>query len=627
MIAVLLALLSGCRREPDDPPAGWVPEELGRCAAFDPNRVALFGDTHVHTRLSLDASLQGNRLSPADAYRFARGEAVGIQPHDAAGNALRTIRLARPLDWVALSDHAEFLGVVTVCTTPGLDGYDSEDCVRYRDLPDASFVGLNALLALEPASAAPPGLCDAADCDAGERTAWDEIRAAAEAAYDRTEACRFTSFVGYEWSSNPGTYNLHRNVIFRNERVPDRPIGYFDEPWPEDLWAALDRACLDAGTGCDVLTIPHNSNLSGGRMFDPVDKAGAPIDAAYAEKRAAMEPLVEVFQHKGSSECWPGSPAGDELCGFEELPYDNLANAHLDVESTPTPQDFVRDALGAGLELEAELGANPYRYGLVASTDTHLGAPGSVAEVAFPGHGGAGQSNRDELPAGLTDLVAFNPGGLAVVWAEENSREGIFRAMLRKEVYGTSGPRITLRLFGGYGYEPAMCADNGFAGAGYAGGVPMGGTLGPGSGAPRFAISALRDPGAGEEPGTPLQRVQVVKGWLEGGAARYAVIDVAGDAAAGDGLDPGTCDPVAGGFDDLCTVWTDPDFDPSVPAFWYVRVLEVPSCRWSQRLCVAAGVDCAGPVDDAFAGCCDPEIPLTVQERAWSSPIWYAPGP
>lgn len=621
------ALLAGCSSTPGDPlEDAYVAEVIGRCEAYTETKVPLFGDTHVHTALSLDASLQGTRLRPADAYRFARGEEVGIQPHDSAGDPLRTVRLQRPLDWVVLSDHAEFLGLVHICSTPGLPGYDDAICQGYRDDPDASFFGLNFLLTADESDAEPPPLCaiEGVDCDAASAVAWQEVRDAAAAAYDTTDACTFTSFVGYEWSSNPGALNLHRNVVFRNEQVPEIPVSYFDEPHVEDLWGRLYSECLDGLAGCDVLTIPHNSNLSSGLMFQGLDKNGMPMDADYAAIRQAMEPLVEIFQHKGDSECWTGSPAGDELCGFEYLPYNNLASANLDQKGEPTALDFVRDALGEGLALQQSLGVNPYKYGIVASTDTHLGTPGLTDEASFPGHGGAGQANRDGLPVGHPDVVAFNPGGLAVVWAQENSREAIWAAMRRREAYGTSGPRIVLRMFAGHGLDEDLCEAQDYAQGGYATGVPMGADLPSGDGPLRISVAALRD--ALDDPGTRLQRIQIVKGWHTPNGVQFAVHDVAGDPTAGAGFDADTCAPTGEGDDSLCTTWTDPDFDPSVPAFWYARVLEVPTCRWTQAQCVDAGVSCQGQVPDEWAGCCDPDLPRTIQERAWSSPIWYVPG-
>lgn len=623
LVGCIAATTAACSDdEPVAPPDERL-ETLGRCASFNPLREPYFGDTHIHTRLSLDANLQGNRLAPLDAYRFARGEEVDIQPYDADGNALRSLQISRPLDFVALSDHAEFLGVVQSCIDETSPGYDSDTCRDYRDDPDASFINLNVALAAPQGFESTPRPCDPDEggCPEAELAGWREIQDAAEAVYDRSDACAFTSFVAYEWSGSPGTLNLHRNVIFRNHRVPSLPTSYFDESQEEGLWRRLRADCIDA-EACDVLTIPHNSNLSSGLMFETVDENGEPFDADYARTRAELEPLVEIFQHKGDSECLPGTPAGDELCDFEKLPYVSLSAANLGGEAQdPFPSDFVRHALGEGMKLEQSLGHNPFQYGIIASTDTHLGTPGAVEEDAFVGHGGAGLTVRDVLPPGLPDRAWFNPGGLAVVWAEENSREAIFLGMRRREAYGTSGTRIVLRFFGGWGYDTALCDRSDLVEAGYEEGVPMGGVLGAAEGdAPRFVVSAMRD-----AMSVPLSHVQIVKGWVEGGEARFSVFDVAGDANNGADVDPLTCAPSGDGEDSLCGVWTDPSFDAGVPAVYYARVFENPTCRWHAHYCNAAGVDCADPgtVTEGFEGCCDWDPKQ--QERAWSSPIWYTP--
>lgn len=600
----------------------------GVCADYNPNRSLFFGDLHVHTALSLDASLQGTRLRPTDAYRFARGEAVGIQPHDEEGNPQRTVQIDRPLDFAAVTDHAEFLGTVNVCTTPGSAAYEHPDCVQYREKPQTAFIWLNAFSANPQDNAPYPALCgvDGVDCLEPGRAAWQEIIDAAAAAHDPSESCEFTAFVGYEWSGNPGTQNLHRNVIFRNEHVPALPTSYLEETYPEGLWKALRRDCLDADTGCDVMAIPHNSNLSDGLMYGEQTAPGETFDKAYAIEQAAMEPIHEIFQHKGSSECMPGTLASDELCNFEVLPYSTLAGANLDIEDDPEPIDFVREILGRGLELAQELGENPWAFGFIAATDTHIAAPGFVSEGDFAGHGGAGQGHADELPKGLPDSVAFNAGGLAAVWAEERSRDAIFDALRRREAYGTSGPRITLRLFAGWGYAEGLCDAVDFVEQGYAGGVPMGGVLPPkpeGAGAPRFAVSALADPGGDN---TPLQRVQIVRGRLTSEGLQYDVFDAAGgpnDAS----VDTSTCETSGAGADALCAVFSEPDFDPEAPAFYYARVIENPTCRWTTRKCAAASVDCAdeATVTEGFEGCCDDRFQQVVQERAWSSPVWYQP--
>jgi len=626
--AVSVLGVFACRGDPGTPTEVDLLESFPRCAAYDPLRQPYFGDTHVHTTLSLDANLQGTRLGPTDAYRFAKGEAIGIQPYDQAGNALRTLQIDRPLDWAVVSDHAEFLGTVAVCEDPSSPAYDEANCTSVRENPSGAFVTVNAATAVPPESAAYPSLCgdDGQTCIDAGADVWGDIQDAAEAHYDRTDSCTFTTFYGYEWTGGPGALNLHRNVIFRNHVVPDRVVGYFDEPRVEGLWASLRTECLDDPV-CDALTIPHNSNISSGIMFTTLDEEGA-YDAETAATRALMEPLVEIFQHKGDSECLPGSPVADELCGFEKLPYNSLAGTNLGAEGEPLPQDFVRDILGEGLRYQSEVGVNPYAYGIVASTDTHVAAPGSVSEEGYPGHGGAGQSNRDALPEALPDGVPFNPGGLAVLWAEENSREGLFQAMKRREAYGTSGPRIVLRFFGGYDYPADLCDSDDFAATGYDLGVPMGGDLPapePGR-APSFAIAASADPGTEMAPGVELQRLQIVKGWLQDGDVQVEVFDVAGDPDNGASVDLDTCTPQGGGAGELCTVWTDPDFDPAAPAFYYARAIENPSCRWHTRQCLAAGITC--PTDDeTWAACCDERVETTVQERAWSSPVFYTPSP
>jgi hypothetical protein len=602
------------------------------CADHDPLRNAYFGDLHVHTSFSQDASARGTRNTPRDAYRFARGERLGIQPYDERGAPWATVQLERPLDFAAVTDHAELLGEVHICRTPGLPGYDSWTCRIYRGSPGVAYFLMN----LKVARANPIrfAFCGTLGiyCREAALTPWTEIQLAAEAAYDRTSACRFTSFVGYEWTGTRGSDNLHRNVIFRNERSVRLPISFYEESRPEGLWRELRTQCLERGDGCDAIVIPHNSNLSNGLMFAPRNSDRSEFTAADAASRADIERLVEIMQHKGDSECSIGVDTADELCGFEKLSYGNFAGKFFPfLGDAQQPGSFVRNALKEGLEQQVKLGVNPFKLGIIASTDTHVGTPGAVSEEHHVTHAGRGDAVRKTPPAGLEEDIEFNPGGLAGIWAEENSRDALFAAMRRREVFGTSGPRIPVRFFASWERPWNLCADNHFVRRGYAEGVPMGADLPPPSPkdvAPSFAVWAARDPGSSRRAGTKLQRIQIIKGWVESGAAREAVYDVVAHAPGAASVDVATCEQSGVGSDSLCGVWVDPDFDPAEPAFYYVRVLENPSCRWSAYACNALAVDCANEAsadEELFERCCDPDRPRAIQERAWSSPIWYTP--
>jgi hypothetical protein len=619
-------------------------EPREECRRHDPLRQPFFGDTHVHTVYSFDANGQDTRNTPQDAYRFAKGEQVGLQPYSADGSPQRTAQLRRPLDFTVLSDHAELLGEIRICSTPGTPGHDSDLCWVYQSFRPAtfSFLAVRNLMMRSRFEFCGP---DGSLCKDQAKIVWLDIQAAAEEAYDRTAQCSFTSFVGYEWTASVGNgENLHRNVVFRNEHVPDLPPSWVETPSAYDLWEHLQKSCVEGVEGCDALTIPHNSNLSGpglmfasGKLTGPQDIDVA-VDKKEAEIRQRWEPLVEIMQHKGDSECLPGRDTKDELCGFEKLSYNSfagvgrVADAEMSavvgsgaVDLSPDPRAMVRGALKKGMLLEQELGANPLKYGIIASTDTHLGTPGLVAEDTAKGHGGAGSRKT----VGLPDDLEFNPGGLAVLWAEENSRDSLFSAMQRREAYGTSGTRPVVRFFGGWDLEKSMCKGEDFASLGYDKGVPMGADLPARSkkdGDPSFAVWALKDPGTDEAPGTALQRIQIVKGWVEDGEAREKVLDVAGSKNEA-GVDVDTCEPTGQGAAQLCSVWRDRDFEPEQSAFYYARVLENPSCRWSQHLCVDAGVNCADPstVTAGFEECCSPRHEPIIQERAWTSPIWYTP--
>lgn len=653
-------LLGGCRFGADSTVQQIVPEQVDGttpCRDFNPLRNPYFGDLHVHTVYSLDANTQGTIISPHDSYRFARGERLGIQPYNAAGEPLRYAQLARPLDFAAVTDHAELFGEVEICTNPEYLEYNAPECQFYRESPSNAFIFFNlAAVGLFDVSQTPvsdqPFASDAplvgadgsiprlpycgpngATCLEAAKTPWKDIQLAAADFYDQTEDCSFTTFVAYEWTGAPVSNNLHRNVIFQSAVVPELPPAYQEYPEPENLWAVLDELC-QLEDDCDFLTIPHNSNLSAGLMFQTVDKNGDDYGPEVAQARQNNEPLAEIYQHKGQSECLGTTGAGlqDELCGFELIPYNNLTGDRFGGLNTgpPVEQDFLREALKDGLRLEGEIGVNPFKYGFIGSSDTHLGTPGLTGEADFPGHGGAGAAATDEVPPGLTDLIEYSPGGLAVIWAEQNNRESLFEAMRRREVYGTSGTRPIVRSFGGWELPESLCDRSDFVATGYAQGVPMGGDLGPrppASTAPVMAVWALADPGAGNEDGGALQRVQIIKGWNDASGKQEAVYDIAGDPANGASVDLSSCTPTGEGFAELCAVWRDPDFDPAQRAFYYARVVENPSCRWSTRQCLNAGIDCTDPdsVPEAYANCCNADYPKTVQERAWTSPIWYRP--
>lgn len=642
-----LGVLSGCSE--DSPPAapprsdrGWdYTEERDPCADYDPVRNLYFGDLHFHTTLSHDGWLYGTLATPDDAYGFARGRPIGLEPYDQDGNPTRELEIDRPLDFAALTEHSEFLAETRACLQPASKAYDSFTCRTFRAMNFLSTIVMsNALFFPKPVRSADICGPGRADCPALAKEVWQEIRDAAEAAYDRTSACSFTTFVGYEYTGTTLGANLHRNVIFRNAHVPDLPVSYFEEPTPENLWKGLESTCREGMRGCDALSIPHNTNESNGKKFFVSCPGAGSIEEEReaAALRARMEPLVEIFQNKGDSECMngfsgvPGEP--DELCDFEKLfdpPFEDCGEGTglggvMEIGCT-SRLDYVRNVLLAGLEEEERLGTNPYKLGIVGGTDTHNATPGAVAEDRFAGHLGNEEDTPEKRLGPAANLghskARMNPGGLTAVWAEENSRDAIFEAFRRRETYATSGPRIAVRFFGGWKLSEEMCTGGAFASTGYAGGVPMGSDLPPrpaGAGTPRFAVLALRDPGFEGGAGVPLQRIQIVKGWLSGDhRSMLKVFEVAGDPHNQAGVDLETCTPAGQGFDRLCTVWVDPEFLAEERAFYYVRVVENPSCRWSTYECNRL------PVEQRPESCGDSHVRTAIQERAWTSPIWYRP--
>jgi hypothetical protein len=558
------------------------------------------------------------------------------------------VRIARPLDFAAVTDHAEFLAELALCNDPADPAYDSGWCENQRSAKSPMNRKI-AMSIMSPWSRRDSEVCgdDLSLCTARQKLLWQETIDAAEQWNDTSASCDRTTFVAYEWSSFRLGSNFHRNVIFRNATVPQRPISYLEVKREWELWNLLKQTCLDSDTGCDVLAIPHNSNISNGRMF-AVDYPGASSEDAQrerAELRIQLEPIVEIMQHKGDSECAARVPgvlgADDSLCDFEKFALFQARYTEEDTcytgpfsDSLPqlgpncfSPLSYTRYALIEGLKEEARIGVNPYKFGLMASTDTHNALAGGVEERSWPGHLGitddAPQKRVNRDPAAYGGYTANGPGGLIGVWAEENSRDSIFDAMRRREVFGTSGPRIRPRFFASWDYPADLCNDRALLKTAYAGGVPMGSDLPAqpeGAGSPKFLATAERDTGTAAAPGGLLQRIQIIKGWVDDdGNTHQAVIDIAGgenDAT----VDTDRCAVRGVGHRSLCAVWSDPDFDPDRNAVYYARVVENPTCRYSAWQCI--GLE----GDERPADCDDPALPRVIQERAWTSPIWYTPG-
>ena len=569
-----------------------------QAGAEPPVRNAYFGDLHVHTKYSADAYKSGARTGPDEAYAFAKGAPL----RHPAGQAIRM--RGAPLDFLAVTDHAEYLGNITAL---GESADPSSVTSPGEVTPDFVIEAYSAFGRALHDGELDPGLAQSIRRDAWQRTI--------EAAERHYAPGKFTTFVGFEYTSAPDGM-LHRNVIFKGARVPELPFAAFDSLNPEDLWAWLDRL---RAQGIEALAIPHNTNLSRGNFFQTTTFAGEPMDAAYAEVRMRNEPIVEMTQVKGTSETHPLLSPNDEWANFEVR----------DRSSDEIKGAYVRDALLMGLELQHSQGFNPYRFGFIGSSDTH-NTGGSYEEPTY--HGKIGivdgrpewrlailDEDNPELnrrPGSTTTGFDWSASGLAAVWAEANTREAIYAALRRKETFATSGPRIRVKFFAGYDLDAADTSRL------YATGVPMGGDLeARPRGVPRFFAWALRDPSSAW-----LQRLQIVKGWLEDGTRREQVYDV----ACGDGLEPSpdghrcpdngasvdlaTCDfDFDKGDVELKATWEDPDFDPDERAFYYVRVLENPTCRWSTWDAIRLGLPLRA------------EKEPTLQERAWTSPIWILP--
>ena len=628
LLALATLAAGGCREgnHPEaqrgvSPPvaaAAPVAPAVGRGAAAD--RQAFFGELHLHTSWSFDAyGFTEARTNPDIAYRFARGEAV-----DYLGLSLRR---REPLDFMAVTDHAEFIGFLSQLDDSQSALSRSSFGKEYREArAQAGQAGLGAFFQ-KVQSTLRGNAAMVAQLQGAEIAAstWQRTIDMANANY---RPGRFTTFVAYEWTSHPGQrHNLHRNVIFRGADAPP-PFTADQSLDPEDLWSYLEA---NRAKGVEALAIPHNANASDGNMFAMNDSAGRPIDAAYAHRRAVNEPLNEIYQTKGESETHPALSPADEFAGFELM--DRLV-PRLDLPGTP-PGSYLRDALGRGLVIERRTGVNPFKYGAVAATDIHNGLSNSAEDAierAFGFDPTVNAPDRAQAQFLLAEPPQMNPpppimgsGGLTGVWAEANTREALFDAMRRRETFGTSGTRLQVRLFGGWQFPADLLRRSDWVAAAYQSGTPMGSDLpsAPAGSrrAPSFVVWALKDPG-----GANLDRIQIVKVWLDRGGSREQVFDVA--LSGGRTVDPasGKAPPVGNTVDlaaatyrnsigaaELSVVWTDPGFDPAQSAVYYARVLEIPTPRWTTIL--AARHHLPVPKDS----------PATLQERGWSSPIWYRP--
>ena len=575
-------------------------------------RDAFFGDLHIHTMYSFDAFMMNVRTTPDDAYRYAKGEPI----NHPGGSRLRIS--GPPLDFLMVSDHAKYLGVFAGQIELGAPFYghpDAQQLVRPGSSLESTIKQLRELDVKNPEFMGPKVW----------EYAWKKIIDAAER---HNEPGIFTSFIGYEYTPTPGSRHLHRNVVFRGSRVPKRPFSAGDSEDPEDLWDWLDQI---RGKGIEALAIPHNMNQSDGLAFQEVSFKGLPMDREFAEKRMRNEPIAEISQQKGTSETHPSLSPNDEWADFQIVQYYRNRTQNTDPISV-FKGGYYRDALSTGLKFQVRDGFNPYQLGAIAASDTHLSAAPFEEDNYFSNGGNNAVSRGSAYPkyADPTETwdgfwtprqATHGTGGLAGGWAEENTRDSLYDAMRRRETFGTSGPRIRVRFFGGNLPQGIADTSDPVAGA-YASGVPMGSVLeAPLDQPPRFLVWAARDPSTGW-----LQRAQIIKGWVEAGEARELVYDV----ACSDGL---LVDPVTHRCPDndarvnladcsvssdrgavmLRNTWTDPEFDSDEQAYYYLRVLENPSCRWSSWDAIRLGI------------LPNPELSATHQERAWSSPIWYQP--
>jgi hypothetical protein len=565
LIALLITLLA-------------MPAQAQSCEAKSAEPRPLWGDLHVHTALSLDAYAFGSIATPEDAYRFARGNPLTLDTGE-------RVTIDRPLDFTAVTEHAATLDLMHICTAPG--NSELAYCQTIRDLrqkrdPRTIFNDyLLPIVSLVPP--ARPEICADVDCDAARISQWQRIQDAANAA---NEPCEFTALIGYEWTPSPGGQHWHRNVIYRTQKVPDQVFDYVSYPKVGQLWQMLDRHC-QPDDGCEAITIPHNINWADGGTFAVEDES-----AIQRNFRRQYEPLAEIHQEKGSSECLPADPEDNNAdCAFERV----TANAAKLRMSGPAANpatawelarsSYYRSLLNRGIAVAAENGENPLMLGAIGSTDNHMGTPGHVAEKDF--FGGMAMLWQPEVVR--VKYLDFNPGGLVAVWADSNTREDIFDALKSRHAYATSGTRISLK----FGVTPASACD-----------LPapefttrMGERIaGSPANVPTFTVLARKDT-------VPLARVDIITASLVDGQVVERTLPVAEFSDAN-----------RLGANSVCISWTDTDFNPAMPAYWYARVLEAPTPRWSKILC------------ERMDNCAEhPKANREIQERAWSSPIWYQP--
>ncbi len=604
-------------------------EERQPCVLQYPQKKALFGDLHIHTALSADAFPDGTRNFPDDVYRFAKGQAVEL-----VGTKL-VLQLQQPLDFAAVTDHVETLGEGYICRTPNaFAGYHSSACKNFRKGGESGvreFMSQNAKVF----PVRNPSVCgeDNKDCIKADSIVWQSIITSAQKAYDVSDNCTFSSFIGYEYTRSPNGSHMHRNTIFNNASVPDTPAGFFSHPSVYALLYSLEQECRLGIEKCDAISIPHNSNISAGNAFNPreVEGFGLQSQSANTKLRNRFDRLMEITQHKGTSECINGAADilgdVDELCNVEalrrfgkpELVFDlnsylprfgrskstECSDKNFDAKDNLykdfclSSRDFARGALLEGLKQQQFQKINPYEVGFIGSSDTHLGLAGDTDEGNWNGH--IAYETELEGRLGAADLGRFNrlvsnPGGLAGVYAVENSRDAIFQSMKRRETFGTSGTRIEPRLFVG-DYDFDMCNKNDWIKIAYKNGTPMGSKLPAQRNDFKFLAYAKRDVHS-----KPLAKLQLIKGWIDAkGQKHNQVIDLIENT---------------NGAEQFCIVYKDLEYNHKFPTYYYLRAVEQVSQRWSYIQCKA--LDENNRPDN-----CDNAMPTNIQEMAWTSPIWF----